>query len=136
MSEEKNIRFGKNVRFIRKAYGINDRGSPYSQTEFAEKLNVTKRSIILWESGNIPSRKNLNKLAELFSSMVGFQVEPNILLEKDITNKVELIPRSDFEKDLSPEHRKILRSLFLSAGNLDQNQLLKVINFIDNLKED
>lgn len=136
MTEKKSKYFAKNLRFIRKAAGISVGGKPYSQAEFAEKLDVTKRSIILWESGSIPNRTNLDKLSKLILKLLGVRIPPEILLEKDITGNLELLPRTDFEKKLSVKHRKILRSLFLSAGSLDENQLLQVIEYIDNIKED
>ncbi len=135
MSEKKNSTFAKNVRFIRKALGISEMGAPYSQTEFGEKMDVTKRSVVLWESGNVPNSSNLRKLAQLFSSMLGVDINANLLLKNDITDKVELLPRSDFEREFSPEHRKILRSLFLSAGSLNKTQLRKVVKYVDKIKK-
>jgi len=136
MSERKSKYFAKNLRFLRKAAGINIKGSPYSQGEIADILDVTKRSIILWESGSVPNPNNLDKVAALFSQLLNIGITGEILTEKDITDILELIPRSDFERELSGEHRKILRSLFLSAGSLDEKQLLKVIEYIDSIKDD
>lgn len=134
MTERTSTNFAINVRFIRKAAGISDRGAPYSQEEFAEILDVTKRSIILWESGAVPNRTNLGKVSSYCSERLAMDVTPEILKSKDITGMVELIPRNDFERELSPEHRKILRSLFMSAGNLSEDQLRKVLDYIESME--
>jgi len=128
--------FARNTRFLRKAAGIAEKGSPFSQTELAKRLGVSKKSVINWESGKAPHRSNLEKIAATFSKILGFTISPQELITGDLTEKIELVPRNELERELSPEQRKILRSIFLSAGYLDKTKLLKVVDFIDKIKNE
>ena len=128
--------FAKNIRFLRKAAGIVEKGSPFSQDEMAHRLSVSKRTMIHWESGAVPHKSNIEKIITVFTKIFGLKITYEELLHQNIAGKIDLVPRSEFERGLSPGQRKILRSMFLSATGLNETQLLRVIEYIENMKSE
>jgi len=127
--------FGRNIRFLRRAVGLVVRGEGFSQRDLAVALDVTRRSVISWESGNIPNANNLKKIANFFGESLGVEITPSELVETDLSVVSELLPLSDFERGLSPESRRIFHSLFLSTRGLGEEELKKVIEYVRNLKK-
>jgi transcriptional regulator with XRE-family HTH domain len=126
--------FGRNIRFLRRAAGLFAQGMGFSQKELAIALDVTRRSVILWESGNIPSRKNLAKIAGFFEEHLKAGITTDELLKTDFSLSDGLLPQSDFERELSPEGRRIFHSLFLSTRGLSKEELKNVIDYIESIK--
>ena len=127
--------FAKNIRFLRRAAGINRKGNGLSQQELADALGVTRRSIISWESGQLPSKANIERACRFFSKELGVEVSVEDIIENDLTGHFEYMPFSKFEQGLTPEQRKVLNSLFLSASELTEEQLDKVIRYMARLKK-
>ena len=115
--------------------GLVVRGEGFSQRDLAVALDVTRRSVISWESGNIPNANNLKKIANFFGESLGVEITPSELVETDLSVVSELLPLSDFERGLSPESRRIFHSLFLSTRGLSEEELKKVIEYVRNLKK-
>ncbi|HHS49677.1 MAG TPA: XRE family transcriptional regulator [candidate division Zixibacteria bacterium] len=126
--------FAKNIRFLRRASGLVSQGRGFSQEELAEALKISRRTLITWESGQIPHKSNIHKAAKFFSRKLDVQISPDELVEEDLSQAEELLPLSEFERTLSPESRKIYRSLFLSTRGMEKVDLEKVIDFIMFLK--
>ncbi len=110
------------------------RGEGFSQRELAVELDVTRRSVLSWESGNVPNKGNLKKIADFFADRLGAEITPSELVETDLSIVAELLPLSDFERGLSPEGRRIFHSLFLSTRGLGEDEIKKVIDYIKDLK--
>jgi len=127
--------FAENIRFLRKAAGINRKGSSFSQQELADALGVTRRSIISWESGQLPSKANIERACRFFSRELGVEVSTEEIVENDLTGHFEYMPFSKLEQGLTPEQRKVLSSLFLSASELTEEQLDKVVRYVERLKD-
>ena len=92
---------GDNIRKYRKLNNM-------SQDELAEKLNVTRQSISLWENGQTqPSLENIVALSKLF------KVSTDELLESDKTD----IPATNTATPQKPEDpKKKPNNLFLLVG--------------------
>jgi len=127
--------FARNIRFLRKAVGINKGSGGMSQSDLAEAVGVTRRTVISWESGKLPGYDNLKRMASFFSLELQAEISSEDLLEKDFTEQFEFMPLSDIGREMPHEHKRILKSLFLSARGLDRAQLDKVIEFIATLSE-
>jgi len=127
--------FAANIRFLRRAVGLCERGSGLSQKEFAEELDVTRRTVISWESGNIPPKTKLARMGKYFSEKLNAQISPENIVNEDLTGRLEYIPFGGIDTDMTPEQRKILRSIFLSARGLSRDDLDKVADYIDQLSD-
>jgi len=134
LETENGKRFARNIRFLRRASGLVTQGRSFSQGELAERMGLTRRTIISWESGQIPHKSNLASAAEFFAACLEVEIKPSELIEGDLTKVEELLPLSEFERALSTENRKIYRSLFLSTRGMDSVDLEKVIEYVKFLK--
>lgn len=79
--EKKYTALGKRIERLRKAQGL-------SQTQLAEKLNVSKSGVSNWEQGfNRPKADNLVDLCELLnvspSELLEVRLEPNEYTSKE-----------------------------------------------------
>ena len=83
---------GKLIAALRKEKG-------WTQTELAEKLNVSDKAVSKWENGGMPSIEFLPKLSELFGVSIDYLVtgkETNFSTEKASTHskiKITMIAR-------------------------------------------
>ena len=112
----------------------------YSQQELADKIKVSRQTIISYESGNTPSVSNVQKLAQLFD-----------VLESDILNgrlpkepSYEVIPAKAQKEapqmriSIPQENITKFKEVFLyiinkigSKYNVGQTVLYKILYFID-----
>lgn len=135
--EKENIKgriFARNIRFLRRAAGLVVQGRSFSQEELANLMSVTRRTVIAWESGQIPHKSNTIKIAGFFEKKMEVSIAPENLTDSDLTQVEELFPLSEFERKLTPESRKIYRSLFLSTRDMTLVDLSKVIEYVKFLK--
>ena len=125
--------FGENIRFLRKAAGIASRGNGFSQQEIADMLGVSRKTIVFWESGQIPSPKKLALLCELFTRRLslGEPLTPEDLLDKNIADYFILIPERAEVKQVKPNQKEMLNKIFMRASNLTENDLEKILEIID-----
>ena len=112
----------------------------YSQQELADKIKVSRQTIISYESGNTPSVSNVQKLAQLFD-----------VLESDILNgrlpkepSYEVVPAKAQKEapqmriSIPQENITKFKEVFLyiinkigSKYNVGQTVLYKILYFID-----
>jgi transcriptional regulator with XRE-family HTH domain len=133
--EKKAAIFAKNVRFLRKAVGINIRGHQLSQAELADEFGVTRRIVIIWESNSLPHRSTLEKMAKYFSRKMNSEISPEDLMTIDLSKTFDIAPMSKAVRGLSREQRGILDSIFLSAKGIPEEQLKKVLDYMIRLKK-
>lgn len=125
--------FAKNIRFLRKAAGLTAFGHTLSQAEFADGLNVTRRTVILWESGQMPNGPNLFRLSEYFTGKLGEEISVDDLVNEDLTGRVEYFPVDNFQNRLSPSQRRILKKLLLRTETLTDARLEEIERVIDTI---
>ncbi len=101
---------GDNIRNFRKSNNL-------SQDELADKLNVTRQSISLWETGQTqPTIENIIALAKIFN------ISTDMLLNAESAESVHGIPQ-DFSDDNVEKHnpgfftknKKLLLSIIISV---------------------
>ena len=132
---DKNRIFARNIRFLRKAAGLATVGYALSQRELADSLGITRRTVIIWESGQLPHKPNLGRLSSFFSEKLGVEIGAEDIVGMDLTGHLEYMPFSNLERKMSPAQRRILSSLLLSARELTEEKLKKVVDYIESLKK-
>ena len=130
-----NKQFGRNLRFLRYASGVIMRGNGLSQSELAKKLGVARKTIVFWESGQVPSARKLTDLCEFFSHHLKLEepITPDDMLTKNIEDYFMVVPERGEVHRVKPEFKKFLRDLYARADKLTPNDLEKIMKIIDEL---
>lgn len=126
---------GNNLRFLRRAAGIATRGNSFSQLEIADFIGVSRKTIVFWESGHIPSRRMMGVLCDFFSRKLGLDepLLPEQLMNEDISEYFFIVPERAEVKKVTPQQKKMLSGLFARASQLHEKDLEKIIEILDNL---
>lgn len=129
---------GRNIRFLRYAAGVVARGNSFSQKEIADFLGVSRKTIVFWESGHIPSDKMMFRLSEFFNARLGLSDEltPQQFLDEDISECFFVVPERADVRRVTPAQKKLLSSVLTRASVLNENDLEKVIALIDKFSGD
>ncbi|RKZ26707.1 hypothetical protein DRQ26_04030 [bacterium] len=129
--------FGNNLKFLRKAAGIATRGNYFSQQEIAKFIGVSRKTIVFWESGHIPSDAMLKRICEFFSRRLGLDepFSPEELLEKDVSKYFVIIPERSEVKKVTPSQKKMLDNIFARAVSISEKDLEKVLKLLDKLSD-
>ena len=107
---------GKLIATLRKEKG-------WTQTELAEKLNVSDKAVSKWENGGMPSIEFLPKLSELFGVSIDYLVtgkETNFSTEKASTHSQD---KDNYDSKKDPLGIKNLSSDELALILEDQKDL-------------
>ena len=125
--------FGNNIRFLRKAAGVATRGNSFSQQEIADFLKASRKTIVFWESGHIPSERMMLILCEFFSQRLslGEKFSPEQLLNDDISEQFVLIPERAEVRRVTAAQKKLLSLLFARATNLPEGDLEKLLELVE-----
>ncbi len=128
--------FAKNLRFLRKAAGVASRGNSFSQNEIANFIGVSRKTLVFWESGHIPSDIMMGKLCEYFSRRLELEEPflPEQLLNEDISEHFVIIPERGEVRKVTPTQKKLLNNLFARATNISEKDLNKIMEIIDKLE--
>ena len=103
--------FAQNLKYYMKKFG-------YTQLSLADKLDVRNTAVCTWMSGDrFPRMKTLDDLCKVF----------------DCT-RADLIQIE--QKDRTDEEKARLERLFIYAQRLNDKGILRVIDFIDGLKDE
>jgi len=126
--------FGKNLRFLRNAAGIIARGNPFSQQEFAGIMAVSRKTVVFWESGQIPSKRKMAFLCEVLSKRLGLEklLTPEEILNEDLKLHFIMIPERAVVRRVHPEQKKMLQNIFARAANLPADDLVKILKIVEN----
>ena len=129
--------FGKNLRFLRYAAGVAVRGNGFTQQEIAKFLGVSRKTVVFWESGQVPSRAKLAFVCEFFTRRLELEepLSPQDLLEKNLEDEFLVIPERAEVRRVPPEQKRMLGSIFARAAELDPDDLQKILDIIDSLIE-
>lgn len=110
MNEENRI-FANNMKYYMRRYG-------YNQTSLGERLGVSHSTVATWVSGaNFPRFTKLVALCDLFHC-----------------SKADLIQIE--QHDLSSNEKMQMDRLLIYAQRLNEKGITKVIDFIEDLRED
>ena len=126
--------FAKNIRFLRRIVGLFSRRKPFTQEEFSNEIGITRRTVIFWESGQIPQSSKLEAISRYFTKKLSFEITPKMLIETELSRVIEYSPAPEFALGMGIYERQILSSLFLSAKELSPVDRKKVLNYIARLK--
>lgn len=103
--------FAHNLQYFMDKHG-------YTQLSLSEKLSVRNTAISTWVNGErFPRMKTLNELCEIFGC-----------------TKADLLQIE--QRDRTEEEKELLKRLEIYTQNLNEKGILKVIDFIDGLKEE
>ena len=103
--------FANNLKYFMNKYG-------YTQLSLSDKLNVRNTTISTWCSGDrFPRMKALNDLCDVFHC-----------------TKTDLLQIE--QKDRTEDEQQRLQRLFIYAQNLNEKGIMKVIDFIEGLKDE
>ncbi len=127
--------FGENLRFLREASGIAARGKAFSQQEIADFIGVSRKTVVFWESGHVPSPKRLGLLCEFFSRRLGLEepLTPEDMLEKRLSDHFLLFPERGEVMRVTPEQKKLLENIFARSAHLPLEDLEKVVELVERL---
>ncbi len=130
--------FGRNIRFLRKAAGIATRGNSFSQQEIADFLGVSRKTIVFWESGHIPSDRMMGQICEFFSRRLQLEEPfvPEKLFTDDISEEFLLFPERAEVRRVSPEQKKMISQVFVRASSLSEKDLEKLLNMLEKLSKE
>jgi len=111
------------------------RGNGFSQNELAKKLGVSRKTIVFWESGQVPAARRLTDLCEFFSHHLKLEepITPDDMLTKNIEDYFMVVPERGEGHRVKPEFKKFLRDLYARADKLTPNDLEKIMKIIDEL---
>ncbi len=125
--------FGKNLRFLRNAAGIAVRGNAFSQQEFAGIMGVSRKTVVFWESGQIPSKRKMAFLCEVISKRLGLEklLTPEEILNEDLKSHFIVIPERAEVRRVHPEQKKMLQNIFVRAANLPADDLVKILKIVE-----
>ncbi len=100
-------------------------------------MNVSRKTMVFWESGHIPSAKKLAGLCQLFSQRLSLEepLTPDDLLNKDIQEYFIIIAERNEVKRVKPEHKKVLENIFVRASDLDPDDLQKILKLVEQLSD-
>ena len=124
--------FARNIRFLRSLGDPVDK-SPYSQTELATELGVSRRTIISWESGNLPQISKLQKVARVFSARLEREITPDDLLNSFLRKAFQYI---DTLKDGSEEAREITGDILRGMSYMDEDDLRDIQELVRRKKKE
>lgn len=110
MQEEYRL-FANNLKYYMRKYG-------YTQLSLSEKLSVRNTAVSTWVKGEkFPRMKTLNDLCEIFHC-----------------TKADLLQIE--QRDLTDDEKAMYQRLMIYAQRLNEQGITKVVNFINDLKED
>lgn len=110
MNEEYEL-FANNLKYFMHKYG-------YTQLSLGEKMGIRNTTISRWTNGEtFPRMKSLNDLCEIFHC-----------------TKTDLLQIE--QKDRTEDENQRLQRLFIYAQNLNEKGIMKVIDFIEGLKDE
>ena len=94
---------GKRIQYLRKQ-------QKFSQTELAEKINVSKSQMIRYENKGVqPPADTLNKLAEIFNTSIDFLINGNTDEKaKETLKNVELLQQFKEVEGLPERERSVI----------------------------
>ena len=133
-----NQQFGRNFRFLRRAIGVVSRGKGFTQQEMANLLGVSRKTVVFWESGQVPSKAKLAFMCELFSRRLGLEepLTPEDMLDKNLEDEFVVIPERAEVRRVGARQKEMLRNLFARASELAPDDLEKIFSIIDNFTAD
>ena len=131
--------FAENLRTLRKVLGFVIKGDTLSQTEFAELLGVTRRTLVYWEKNETPNKNHRIKILDIIHKYLKIEVDENFLQTKDISKAigpVSFFMYSDMLTGLSQKKRQLLQHLFMKLEHADADTLNKVLEIVDGIIEE
>ena len=130
--------YGVNFRYLRNAAGIAWRGNSYTQNEIAKQLGVSRKTIVFWESGHIPSPEKMGLICEFFSRKLGLDdmLMPEELLEDDISRHFLLIPERGEVRRVSPEKMNMIQNIFGRIPEFTEKDLEILLEKIIELEDE
>lgn len=103
--------FAHNLQYFMDKYG-------YTQLSLSEKLSVRNTAVSTWVKGEkFPRMKTLNDLCDIFHC-----------------TKADLLQIE--QKDRTDDEKAMFERLFIYAQHLNEKGVAKVIDFIEDLKDD
>ena len=112
----------------------------YSQQELADKIEVSRQTIISYESGNMPSVQNVRKLAQLFDVLESDILNGHLSKEHsyDVIPAKTKKPTQQMRISIPQENITKFKEVFLyiinkigAKANVGQTVLYKILYFID-----
>ncbi len=101
-------------------------------------LGVSRKTIVFWESGQVPSKPKLAFMCEFFSRRLNLEepLTPEELLDKNLEDEFLVVPERAKVRRVSPEQKRMLKNLFARAAELDPDDLQKILTILENLPEE
>ena len=129
-----NKRLASNIRYLRQIIGLITDGKFLSQSDFADMIGVSRRTLINWESGEVPNQSHRKKILSLINEKLQIKVAENVLIEKDIARiigpmSIYLFP--EVLSGLNPQQKQLLQHLFLKIESLSEETLKTIIDYVD-----
>ncbi|MFP4459958.1 MAG: helix-turn-helix domain-containing protein [Candidatus Zixiibacteriota bacterium] len=127
-------RLASNIRYLRQIIGLIEDGKFLSQSQFAGLLGISRRTLINWESGEMPNQSHRKAILELIDEKLDIKVAEKVLVEKDIAKaigpmSIYLFP--EMLSGLNSHQRQLLQHLFLKIESLSEETLKTIIDFVD-----
>jgi DNA-binding XRE family transcriptional regulator len=128
--------FATNIKYVRNILGLIENGKFLSQSEFADMVGVSRRTLINWESGETPNVTHRKKIIEIINEKLDIKIHENVLMEKDIKKvigpmSIYLFP--EVLSGLNPQQKQLMQHLFLKIENLSEETLKTIIEFVDDV---
>jgi len=100
-------------------------------------LGVSRKTVVFWESGQIPSQKKMAHLCELFTRRLSLEeaITSDELLDEDIKDYFIVITERAEVKRVEPHQKEMLNKIFLRASDLTENDLEKILDILDKFGE-
>ena len=127
--------FSHNIQFLRRASGLLENGRFLSQVEFAQKIDVDRRTVINWESDmSNPSPRHKQKILAIIKKVFDIDIHESVLIEKDleqVLGHISIFLNPELCKGLTPQQRQMMNRIFFRIQNLSVESLRQILDIVD-----